>query len=142
MLPFLVTAWANPLVRKITLYVAVGLACLYALRLWGNAQWAKGEKRGRVTATEFVEKQKRAEWKEKETALIAAAKEIGAEKQAVVSAKIQVETDRANLSRTLKDALARLQAERGKQYENAAAIPATELDNALRSVSVELSTNP
>jgi hypothetical protein len=139
----LMALWANPLVRKIALYAAITLACLYALRLYGNAQWKKGEAKGRITATEAIEKEKIKEWKAKEDALILGAKEIGIEKQAVTEARIQVNVDRANLSRTLKDALAKLQAERGRQYENAVAIPDDKLWDAIRALSGELaSTKP
>lgn len=134
----LMALWANPLVRKIALYGAAILAILLLLRWYGNRQWYLGEAKGRVTATTVIEKQKKEEWKAKEEALAAGAAEIGVEKRAVSEARARLDTDRANLSRSLKDGLARIQAERGRQYEGTAAIADADLDSAVRSVSAEL----
>lgn len=130
--------WMNPLVRKIAIYAAVGLAILYAARLWGNRQWQKGADAGRVYATEQAEKafQKReAELKADIQAKTAALAESRA---SVVQEQRELAKLRASLTAGLDKTLAEIRA--GKEATNAAVInvPADRLDDALRTLSAEL----
>jgi len=126
---------------KLAIYGLIALGILYGLRLYGNRQWAKGELRGRLTVTKDIERQKKAEWKAKESAIALAAQSIDAEKRSVLAATEALAQDRANLSRTLSDAQAALQRERIKAYANAANIGAADLDAAIRAISAELTTH-
>jgi hypothetical protein len=130
--------WANPLARKIILYCGIALAVLYGLRLWGNKQWSKGEAQGRLTVTKNIEKQKAAEWKEKEAAIAQATKALDDERRTVLAAAEQIRQDRANLSKTLSDAQAAIRRERTRDYEAVNAVPDLLLWDAIRAISAEL----
>lgn len=128
----------SPLGLKILMYVGIAAGALLMLRWYGNRQWYKGELKGRETATQVIEKQKKAEWKAKEAMLSEAVNQVESEKQAVEEARRLMSVDRSNLSRTLKDALAKIQAEKGKQYEEVISVPDAELWDAIRALSGEL----
>lgn len=42
-MPFFAALWANPLVRKIALYVGIALAALWLMRMYGNSRYAAGQ---------------------------------------------------------------------------------------------------
>jgi hypothetical protein len=129
----------SALAVKLILLAAGSGVIWYGLRLWGNAQWAKGEAQGRITATANIQKAKDSEWKAKESAITADAKAVADEKLAVRAAGERLNQDRANLSRTLKDGLAAIQQERNRNYANTVAIvPDTALWDAIRTVSGDL----
>lgn len=136
----LAALWANPLVRKIAIYGAIALAALYMMRLWGNRQWSKGETSGRVFMADQIEKQKKAEWEVKENAIAEAAASVAQEKQTVEAQRQLLARERANLSRTLKAGLEKIQNERIRASENIASVPDVALWDALREVSRELAT--
>ena len=125
-------------VKLILSALAIG-AILYGLRLWGNRQWYKGEMAGRQNVAAQIEKQKQAEWKIKEAAIIVDAVTVATEKRAVEAATEQLEKDRATIARSLKDSLAAIQQERRRNYENiVVSVPDPMLWDAIRSISRDL----
>ena len=138
---WLIGLWANPLVRKITIYAAIALAVLYCLRLWGNKQWQKGEQQGRQHVAADLVKQKQAEWKAKEDQIARDAANLTTEKASVKAATEQLAKDRANLSRTLSDSLTAIQRERMRQYADASGTPDSVIWDRIRTVSKQLATD-
>jgi hypothetical protein len=128
----------SAIVVKLLLIAVASGSAWYALRLYGNRQWAAGELQGRISATQTVQKAKEAEWKFKETAIAADAKTVADEKLVLAAASERLTKDRINLSRTLKDSLARIQAVKGDNYANVLAVPDPVLWDAIRKVSREL----
>ena len=59
----------SAIVVKVILCTALAGAAFYGLRLWGNKQWAKGEQQGRVSMSQELEKQNKAEWTKRQTDL-------------------------------------------------------------------------
>lgn len=142
MIAWILSMWAQPWFRKVVFYAAVILAIFWCLRWWGNSQWLKGEQRGRQTMAREIEREKREEWEARERALAAAAAGIATEKRSLAAATEQIARDRALLSRSLNDALARIQAERLSQYAHAAAVPDSILWRDIREVSGQLAAHP
>jgi hypothetical protein len=135
---WLLSLWSNPLARKIVIGLAAGLAILYALRLYSNRIYSEGYQSGKIAGAAETLKTKQAEWKAKETAIAVEAKTVADEKNAVKAAGESLSRDRANLSRTLQDSLAAIQAKKEGIYANISNINASDLDTALRSVSADL----
>jgi hypothetical protein len=140
MIAWILALWANPLARKITVYVAIALGVLYGLRLYGNRQWSKGEAQGRLTVTKDIEKQKQAEWKAKEMVIAADSAQLAAGKLAIKAAADQLAQDRATIARSLKDALAAQTATERSDYANAVSVPVDQLNTALRAISTDLAS--
>lgn len=129
---------ANPMVRKAAIYVGVGLVILYALRLWGNAQWKKGEERGRVNAVDYLEKQKIIEWKVKEEQLELRKAKVETDKAQLLNERKTLDSDREAMQKSLSDGLARFNRQRVKNNETANKIKRSELVPAIRTLSGEL----
>jgi hypothetical protein len=142
MIAWALSVWANPLARKITIYAAITAAIFLSLRWYGNRQWAKGEAQGRQYMAREIERQKKEEWAAKEKEIAAAAGNIATEKRVVDAAAEQLIRDRSNLSRSLNDAMVRIQAERIKDYANAASVPDSRVWDDLRAISRELAAHP
>lgn len=142
MLTLLASLWANPLARKLALWAAIALAAGLALRWYGNRQWARGEAQGRQTMAREMEKTKRAEWEARERELATAAADLDVEKRSLTAATEQIARDRANLSRSLNDALERIRAERMHNYADAAAVPDDRVWDDIRAISRELAAHP
>jgi uncharacterized protein HemX len=142
MLTLLASLWANPLARKLALWAALALAAGLALRWYGNRQWAQGEAHGRQTMAREIERQKRAEWEARERELAAAAADLDAEKRSLTAATEQISRDRANITRSLNDALERIRAERMDNYADAAAVPDDRVWDDIRAISRELAAHP
>jgi len=132
---------ANPLVRRILLYAAIAAAIVYALRMYGNAQWAKGEAKGRQVVTREIEEQKREEWKKKEAAIAAAAESVEEERRVIRAVADQLAKDRLSIVSGLERSLAVIRQERNRQYESTAVVSDDRLDAALRTVSAELAAH-
>lgn len=137
---WLITMLKNPLIQKILIYAGIIMAALYCIRLYGNAQWSKGEAKGRQNTTQLIEKAKKEQWlqidelrKDNEKALLA-------EQSINADLKKQLIKDRTEINQNLKNGLAAIQALQGQAYANINSIPATQLDNALRVLSRELRT--
>jgi hypothetical protein len=124
--------------RKIIGYAAVIGAICWSIRFYGNQQWAKGEAQGRRYATVEIEKQKRAEWAAKEAAIASDAEALIGEKRALAAATESLRQERAQLSNSLNNALAIVAKAKERNYETAAAVPASGLDAAIRAISAEL----
>jgi hypothetical protein len=131
----------NPMVQKILIYAAITLAALYCIRLYGNAQWAKGESKGRLNTTQLIEKAKKEEWKRADALLKASEQSLVAERTANDDLKKQLAVDRTEINKNLKNGLAAIQAAQGQANANINSIPASELDNALRKLSNDLRTS-
>jgi hypothetical protein len=122
---------------------AVGIgAIFFALRLYGNAQWAKGEAQGRLFMARDIEWQKQAEWAKREAEIVAGAAAVEAEKKSIATDRMQLSQDRAALNRTLQSTIASIQQERRRDYANTATVRDTDLDAALRALSRELAAVP
>jgi hypothetical protein len=129
----------SALLIKIILFAVATAGILYGLRLWGNAQWAKGEKQGRVSAVQTIEKAKKEEWKIKEAEI--ASKKIKIEKKMVEvdAASKQLMQDKTILIKGLKDELAKIDSKKPTQpFVVVSSVPDSELDGALRSLSNRL----
>ncbi len=142
MLTWLISIWASPLGRRIMLWAAIGLAAGLCMRWYGNRQWAEGETQGRQTMAREVERQKRDDWEARERELATAAADLDAEKHSLAAAAEQIARDRANLSRSLNDALERIRAERMSYYADAAAVPDDRVWRDIRAVSGQLAAHP
>jgi hypothetical protein len=138
---WLLSLWSNPLARKIMIGLAAGLAILYALRLYSNRIYSEGYRSGKIAGAAETLKTKQAEWKAKETAIAIDAKTVADEKVAVKAAGESLSRDRANLSRTLQNSLAAIQAKKEGIDANISNISDGDLDAALRSVSAELAAS-
>jgi hypothetical protein len=128
----------SAIVVKLLLIALASGSAWYALRLYGNRQWAAGELQGRISATATIQKAKEAEWKSKAAAIAADAKSVADEKLVLAAAGERLIKDRADLSKSLKDGLARIQAERTKDYANASSVPDTIIWDDIRAISREL----
>ncbi len=117
--------------------LAVG-AVFYGLRLWGNRQWAAGEQKGRVSMSQELEKQNRAEWAAKQQELDKAYADVDASKKQVEIEKVELERMRLSAQSTLRQVVAAAQAGREVQSAQVISIPPDDLDAALRALSNEL----
>lgn len=142
MIAWILSICARPAARKFILYGGAILVISLLLRWYGNTQYYRGEQQGRVSMSRELERQKNAEWAERERVLAAAEETIAAEKYAVDAAIDRMNRDRADLSRTLRDGLAQIQRERMKDYESAAAVTDDQLWDAIRAISGELAAAP
>jgi hypothetical protein len=130
----------NPIVQKILIYVGITMVALYCIRLYGNAQWSKGESKGRLNTTQLIEKAKKEEWKRVDALLKTNEQALIVEQTINIDLKKQLAVDRITMNQNLKNGLAAIQAAQGQAYANINSIPATQLDNALRILSRELRT--
>jgi hypothetical protein len=133
------------LVVKIILFAVASGAILFGLRLWGNAQWTKGEAAGRVNATQIMEKLKQAEWKKIEDQLAAEKQKVTAdtEKLAIQQSALNDRIAEDAKHRQQEDALynqAVAWSKLAKEQINAevTAVPAVELVGAVRAQSARL----
>jgi hypothetical protein len=117
------------------------LAILYAFRLYSNRIYSEGYQSGKIAGATETLKTKQAEWKAKETAIAVDAKTVADRKKAVKAAGESLSRNRANLSRTLQDNLAAIQAKKEGIYANISHINAGDLDTALHSVSADLAAS-
>lgn len=142
MIAWLLSIWATPIGRKVTLWAVIIGAIALGLRWYGNRQWAEGETHGRQTMAREMEKAKRAEWEARERELDAAASSLEGERRALTAATEQIARDRALLSRSLNDALERIRAERTSHYADAAVVPDSAVWRDVRAVSGQLAAHP
>lgn len=122
---------AHPLARKMLLHTAAALAVCYAIRLYGSAQWEKGQAEGRLVGIRIAEEQKKAEWEARNVELAARAAELEDQAKAF-------EAEKAALARDLKASLEAIQAERNRNRATARDIPSDQLADALRRLSRQL----
>lgn len=139
---WILAIWSNPLARKITVYAAIALAILYGLRLWGNKQWAKGELQGRQHMARDLEKQKQKEWNAREAEIKKQSAGLAEAQLAIQTQAEQIAMDRANLSKSLAEARARIQRERETGYATAAGTPDSRIWDDIRAASTKLATDP
>lgn len=126
----------SALLIKIILFAVATVGICYGLRLWGNAQWQKGEKQGRVTAVQVIEKAKKEEWKVKESEIASKRIEIEKKMIEVDAASKQLAQDKTILIKGLKDELAKIDLKKPTQPSVVvSSVPDSELDGALRSLS-------
>jgi acetyl-CoA carboxylase carboxyltransferase component len=138
MIALILKAWANPLVRKGVLYGVGALAVLYALRLWGNAQWAKGEAAGRKNAAQSIEKAKLEEWKAKARVIVDQSAKLAADRQTLDEQFAELRLARQNLQEGLSRSLNQIDKTREANNAKVNAVPDALLDSAIRNVSGEL----
>jgi hypothetical protein len=135
MIAFILQAWEIPLVRKGLLYGAGALAVLYGMRLWGNAQWAKGEAKGRQTAVQLIEKAKLDEWKAKERSIADQAGKLATDRQTLDAQFAELRLARRSLDESLSRSLKQIDKTREANNARVYVVPADLLDGAIRSVS-------
>ena len=135
---WILTLWANPLVRKLLIGAAAMLAIFYALRLWSNRVYSEGFKSGKTAGLAEMETQKNAEWKTKADTIAAQAAKIGADRKALaVQSAALIDARRgyeSAFSRSLKELNTRKEANNAK----VASIPDADLDSAIRAISAGL----
>lgn len=142
MIAWMISLWANPLAKKFIVGAGAIMAIFWFLRVYGNRQYARGEMAGRQHMAAEIERQKRAEWQEREDAIAREAEIVAGEKRAVEAAIEQISRDRMDLSRQLRDGLASIQRERIRDYESVAAVSDDRLWDAIREISGELAADP
>lgn len=135
------TMLSNPMARKIIGYAVVIGAIFWSIRFYGTQQWSKGEMQGRRYAAVEIEKQKRVEWAAKEAAIKSDAENLMGEKRALAAATESLRQERAQLSSSLNNALTIVARAKERDYETAAAVPASQLDAAIRAISAELAAS-
>lgn len=128
----------SAIVVKLILCAAALGAVLFALRLYGNRQWYKGQAAGRVYEAKAIEQAKQSEWKIKAAAIAADATKVDAEKAAIKAAADQLAKDRLSIGMDLKTALATQTARKERDYANTASVAPDQLDSAIRTISAEL----
>jgi hypothetical protein len=138
MIAFILQAWNNPLIRKGMLYGAGALAVLYGMRLWGNAQWAKGEAKGRQTAVRLIEKAKLDEWKAKERSIAEQAGKLATDRETLEAQFAELRLVRRSLDEGLSRSLKQIDKTREANNAKVSAVPDDLLDGAIRSVSGDL----
>lgn len=132
---FLIALWANPLVRKVLLYVAIAAAAAYGLKLWLNRHDARIYQEGKEAMAVEMEKAKREEWAAKEKTL--------AEKYlSVQAATEQLTKDRMDLYRSLNARLQAVKTATAHAPDAVVAIPDSQLDGAIRAISRQLASQP
>jgi translation initiation factor IF-2 len=138
MLTFLTGLWANPLARKCILYGAATLAILFALRLYSNRVWEQGVQAGKIQATQEVEKAKEVEWKAKEDALAVAGAKLATDQRTLSAQTAELARARSALQDSLSRSLNQIRASHEANNAKVIAVPADQLDAALRNLSAEL----
>lgn len=132
---FLVSAWANPIFRKVVLYAAIALAVLYAGYRWLNKHDSRIYQEGRESMAVELEKEKKAEWAAKE-------KTLAESYLSLQAATEQLAQDRSTIYRTLDEHLRTVKTAAQANSISAAAVPDSALDSAIRAISGELATQP
>ena len=122
----------QPIVVKIIIVAVGSMGILYALRMWGNAQWAKGEQQGRSTAINYIEKKQLEEWKIQKEQIETDKKQNAIDKKSLID-------DRATLQKTLSEALNKFNKQKVVNHETANNIPYTDLVPAIRILSRSIS---
>ena len=135
---FLLTMFANPLVRKIAIIVACVAAFLLVARWYGNREYYKGVDEGVKLEAERLLKAKEAEWKLKEDAIAQRADQVVADGKIIEGKRAEIARMRGDLDITLAEIRARGQMAASGAGTIVSAIPASDLDNALRAKSDEL----
>jgi hypothetical protein len=128
----------SPLLVKIVLYLAASGAILYGLRLYGNAQWNKGEASGRKTAVQSIEKAKLREWQVKDAAIAERAATLESDRKIYDAQKTELQGARLSLDARLSQSLNRISKSKEENNATVIAIPGDRLDSAIRSVSGDL----
>ncbi len=131
------TGFSAIVIKLLLLLVASG-AIFWCIQYWGTKQWEKGQEAGRLYEAKAIEKAKIAVWELREKAIDIEVAQIIKEKESIDAAKAQLAQDRATIARSLKDVLAVTAARKEANNATIIAIPAAQLDSALRSVSGEL----
>ena len=114
------------------------ISLFFAVRWWGNHQWAKGEQKGRLSVAADIEKAKLEEWKARENTILAEEKELASERQQAARTTEQLNRDREALRRSLADSMRVISDERMEGYVFAAATPDDRVWTDIRAISREL----
>lgn len=127
------------------IYGAIILASLFALRLYGNAQWNKGVEYGDTRTAVKLQKEYEARWATE-------SKKLDLERERLQSAVIDNDNNRKNIAQreadlararqdvsvVLKQAMAMAQASIAAGYNTAGSVPDAQLVAAIRAISAEL----
>lgn len=135
---WILTLWGNPLVRKCAIYGAAILAICLCLRWWGNAQWAAGEQKGRVSATLELEDKYRADWQAKQKEIERDAAALAADRKALDAQAVQLAQSRRQLQETLSRSLNEISARQKIGNARIDTLSDAELVSAIREQSAKL----
>lgn len=131
-MPFFAALWANPLVRKITMYGAIALAALWLLRLHDNRVRDDQDRKTTIKVRDQVMKEHEGAWKVQQ-------EELDSLRQGLIADKAAIDKDRANvlagrtaIVQTLTTGQARLATKIEELKPYIATVPATELDQRIR----------
>lgn len=130
--------WAIPWVRKAVIYAAIAGAVLYALRIWGNKQWAVGEQSGRVAAFREAEKDLLKQQLELARAIADMRQQLILDRAVLLAQQAETAKTRQLLSQSLTTILTEVRASKVVTDAKVDAVPASELDGAIRLQSSRL----
>ena len=130
--------WANPLVRKITLYAAALLAIFLCLRWYGNREYYKGISTGKAAMATDIEAKVTERLKAEREQLAADRKTLDGDRIKVDAARAELARGRATLQTALTSSLERFTSTREADNATVMAIPDAGLVRAIRAVSAEL----
>lgn len=132
----------SPLIVKLIMTGLVIGGFLFGLRLWGNAQWYKGESKGRENLAKEVLKARQEEWAKVSKVIEEGTKANEEQKATIDNLRQQLSRDSLSLAQNLKKGLAAIQAGREHDYSAIANVSNTELPNAIRAILTDLESKP
>ncbi len=135
---FITGLWANPLVKKIIIYVGIAIIVLWAFKIWLNRHDDKVYQEGKTGALIELEKAKKDEWAAKEKELAKAQKDIELTRGQINLQMTALEKTRQLTHDELTRVIASLKAGKEADSAKAHAVPADRLDDAIRALSAEL----
>jgi hypothetical protein len=135
---FLLTMFANPLVRKIAIIFACVLSFLLVARWYGNREYYKGVDEGVKTGAERLLKAKEAEWNAKEASISSKAQKVATESMDLENRRGELAHLREDLNATLAKIQITGQVSNANSGATVAAIPGDQLDDAIRRQSAKL----
>jgi len=126
--------------NKIFLIAGAGIlvAAFFGIRWYGNAQWAKGEERGRQNVADMLIKEKEEEWAAREKEISLKEKQATQKLDDLTYAANTIHQARATLIKNFDITLKEMEAERVEAYRYAGSVPDTDLIDELRAISREL----
>jgi len=123
---------------KFGIFAVVAVFLFAGIHWYGNRQWSKGEEQGRQAMASTIEKQKQMEWARREKELAAAETEVAEKIEALRYITARMIQERADLQKSLKAEIGRLQDAKMADYQAVAAVADDEIWERLRAVSGEL----
>jgi hypothetical protein len=135
---FLLSLFANPLVRKIGIVIGGFLILFFIARWYGNNEYYKGVDEGVKIEAERLVKAKEAEWKAREDALTNESEQIAAQGKVLDGKYAEILGMRTDLNNTLSRIQLSTRPAQVAINEKVNSIPGDLLDNAIRQLSTKL----